>query len=64
MKNSLLITFLVEILINCYCLQIKTKDSPIIPGPSSASWNSKRIDVFVRGTDKALWHKWFDRDFW
>ncbi|MEH2385895.1 MAG: hypothetical protein V7K14_08975, partial [Nostoc sp.] len=24
------------------------------------SWASGRLDVFVRGTDNALWHKWFD----
>ena len=44
-------------------LQLKTKDFPIIFGASSASWSSNRIDVFVRGTDNALWHIWFDRVF-
>jgi hypothetical protein len=27
-------------------------------GPSVASWASGRLDVFVRGTDGAVWHKW------
>jgi hypothetical protein len=27
--------------------------------PAVASWSSGRLDVFVRGTDNALWHKWF-----
>ena len=29
-------------------------------GPAVSSWDDGRLDVFVRGTDKALWHKWFD----
>jgi hypothetical protein len=29
-------------------------------GPGASSWASNRLDVFVRGTDNALWHKWFD----
>ncbi|WP_108718751.1 hypothetical protein [Miniimonas sp. S16] len=28
-------------------------------GPAVSSWSSGRLDVFVRGTDNALWHKWF-----
>jgi hypothetical protein len=28
-------------------------------GPGASSWSSGRLDVFVRGTDSALWHKWF-----
>jgi peptidoglycan hydrolase-like protein with peptidoglycan-binding domain len=27
--------------------------------PAASSWSSGRLDVFVRGTDNALWHKWF-----
>ena len=27
--------------------------------PAVASWSSGRLDVFARGTDNALWHKWF-----
>ncbi len=27
--------------------------------PAVASWASGRLDVFVRGTDSALWHKWY-----
>ncbi|MGI2904554.1 S8 family serine peptidase [Tolypothrix sp. VBCCA 56010] len=27
-------------------------------GPSVASWGSGRLDVFVRGTDDAVWRKW------
>jgi len=27
--------------------------------PSVSSWSSGRLDTFVRGTDNALWHKWF-----
>ena len=28
-------------------------------GPGNCSWASGRLDVFVRGTDNALWHKWY-----
>jgi glycosyltransferase involved in cell wall biosynthesis len=28
-------------------------------GPGACSWSPGRVDVFVRGTDNALWHKWF-----
>ena len=27
--------------------------------PSVSSWTSGRLDTFVRGTDNALWHKWY-----
>jgi Common central domain of tyrosinase/Polyphenol oxidase middle domain/Repeat of unknown function (DUF346) len=29
-------------------------------GPGVASWASGRLDVFARGTDSALWHKWYE----
>jgi len=29
-------------------------------GPAASSWAPGRLDVFVRGTDNAMWHKWFD----
>ncbi|MBW4614650.1 MAG: hypothetical protein KME21_15510 [Desmonostoc vinosum HA7617-LM4] len=29
-------------------------------GPDVCSWSSGRLDVFARGGDNALWHKWFD----
>jgi spore germination protein YaaH len=28
------------------------------------SWGTARTDVFVRGTDNALWHRWFDGTSW
>lgn len=33
-------------------------------GPDAASWASGRLDVFARGTDNALWHKWWDGTSW
>ena len=27
--------------------------------PDAVSWGPNRIDTFVRGTDNALWHKWY-----
>jgi hypothetical protein len=32
--------------------------------PAAVSWGEGRIDVFVRGTDRALWHKWFTGGEW
>ncbi len=32
--------------------------------PASASWGPNRLDVFVRGGDNALWHKWWDGTAW
>jgi hypothetical protein len=29
-------------------------------GPAACSWGSGRLDVFVQGTDGAMWHKWLD----
>ena len=28
-------------------------------GPAVSSWSNGRLDCFVRGTDSALWHKWW-----
>jgi hypothetical protein len=28
--------------------------------PTSTTWGPGRLDVFVRGTDNRLWHKWYD----
>jgi hypothetical protein len=33
------------------------------PGVSSFDYDY-RLDVFVRGTDYALWHKWWDGASW
>ena len=32
--------------------------------PAVASWGSNRLDVFVKGTDDTLWHKWWDGSSW
>ncbi len=31
---------------------------------SSCAWSANRLDNFVRGTDQALWHKWWDGHAW
>jgi Pregnancy-associated plasma protein-A/Repeat of unknown function (DUF346) len=36
---------------------------PIPAGPV-VSWGADRIDAFVIGTDRALWHKWWDGSSW
>jgi hypothetical protein len=33
-----------------------------ISGPGVCSWAPDRRDVFVRGTDDALWHRWYASD--
>ena len=32
--------------------------------PSAVSWASNRIDVVARGTDSAVWHRWWDGSSW
>ena len=38
----------------------ETLGGVLTSGPGVSSWSSGRLDVFVRGTDSALWHKWYD----
>jgi hypothetical protein len=32
--------------------------------PRVVSWDKNRLDVFVTGTDKQLYHKWWDGSAW
>ncbi|HKY16469.1 MAG TPA: hypothetical protein VJM33_16200, partial [Microthrixaceae bacterium] len=32
--------------------------------PGVSTWGDQRLDVFARGTDNAVWHRWFDRGSW
>lgn len=32
--------------------------------PSAVSWGPNRIDVVARGTDSAVWHRWWDGSAW
>jgi hypothetical protein len=36
----------------------------VTSAPTVASWGFRRLDVFVRGTDDALYQKWFDGESW
>jgi len=38
--------------------------SPEADKPAAVSWGSGRIDVFVKGTDNALWRRWYDNSLW
>lgn len=42
--------------------------APIVGDPTAgagvASWGSGRLDVFIRGTDSALWHRFYDAGTW
>jgi hypothetical protein len=33
-------------------------------GIAATSWGNNRIDLFVNGTDGAIWHKWWDGRAW
>ncbi|WP_222184144.1 hypothetical protein [Geminicoccus harenae] len=32
--------------------------------PECVSWGFNRIDCFARGTDRAMWHRWWDGRSW
>jgi hypothetical protein len=32
--------------------------------PAVASWSDGRMDVFARGPDLAIYHKWYERGWW
>jgi ABC-type taurine transport system substrate-binding protein len=32
--------------------------------PEVVSWGANRLEVFVIGTDRALYHKWWNRSAW
>ncbi|HZV50880.1 MAG TPA: glycosyl hydrolase family 18 protein [Candidatus Dormibacteraeota bacterium] len=36
----------------------------VTAGPAVASWAPGRLDVFVRGADGGLWHRWWDGSSW
>ena len=36
----------------------------LVGGPGATSWGSGHLDVFIRGTDNALWHRWYGNGFW
>jgi peptidoglycan hydrolase-like protein with peptidoglycan-binding domain len=36
----------------------------ITSDPAVSSWASNRLDCFVRGTDNAMWHKWWNGSSW
>jgi hypothetical protein len=36
----------------------------IISAPALASWAAHRLDAFAQGTDKELYHKWWDGSTW
>src|SRR5690349_12797456 len=31
--------------------------------PCVSSWESKRLDIFAKGNDGALWHLWFNKEW-
>ena len=42
----------------------ETLGGVITSDPAVTSWGSDRLDVFARGTDDALWHRWWDGHSW
>ena len=43
------------------CSVWTTRETPQI---AAAAWAANRLDVFVRGTDRALYHQWWDGHAW
>ena len=39
-------------------------DGTIMEAPDCVSWGPNRIDCFARGTDNAMWHRWWDGASW
>jgi hypothetical protein len=39
-------------------------DGTIMEAPDCVSWAANRIDCFARGTDNAMWHRWWDGAAW
>ena len=37
---------------------------PSSEAPTVVSWGPNRLDIFVKGTDNALWHRWWDGSTW
>jgi hypothetical protein len=35
-----------------------------VDGPRVTSWGTNRLDVFVTGTNSALYHKWWNGTSW
>jgi hypothetical protein len=63
MKKEILLAAIVALVlvaaIGPACAVSTFKDDPAV-----SSWGNNRLDVFVRGTDNALWHKWWDGSSW
>lgn len=36
----------------------------VTAGPAVSSWSANRLDVFAKGTDNQLWHKWWNGSSW
>ncbi len=36
----------------------------ILEEPNCVSWGANRIDCFARGTDRAMWHRWWNGSAW
>ena len=48
-------------------LELEATEQAVVVQPSGlavSSWAPNRLDTFVRGTDDALWHKWWDGASW
>jgi RHS repeat-associated protein len=38
--------------------------STVASDPAAVSWGTNRVDTFIRGSDGALWHRWWDSVNW
>ena len=57
--STALVALMIVAVIGPACAVSTFKDDPTV-----ASWDQNRLDVFTRGTNDALWHKWWDGSSW
>ena len=45
-------------------VRTETLGGQLTSGPGVASWGPGRLDVFARGSDNSLIHKWYSNGWW
>jgi murein DD-endopeptidase MepM/ murein hydrolase activator NlpD len=45
-------------------IRTETLGGQLTAGPGVSSWGPNRLDVFSRGTDNSLTHKWYNNGWW
>ncbi len=55
--------YIAEEFLNAPTLVTPAPTATLSSGPGIASWGPGRLDIFVRGSDNALWHKFYASSF-